>query len=112
MKRATDVSIPPLALDRRRPLAPQVSEALRAAMQCGRLQPDDRLPATRSLARALGISRQVVVAAYEDLAAGGYVRGRIGDGSYVACRASAGWPPPARRLLDPDAHLLLVWPLR
>lgn len=112
MKRAIDVSIPPLALDRRRPLVPQVGEALRAAMQSGRLQPNDRLPATRVLARALGVSRQVVVAAYEDLAAGGYLRGRTGDGSYVSFRQSSRWPPSARRFLDPDANVLLVWPLR
>jgi len=74
---------------------------LLAAMRSGRLAPGLRLPATRALARHLGISRNSVVAAYERLAAEGHVTARNGSGHYVAevpARAAARVAPaPARR---------------
>src|SRR5258706_16277020 len=75
MKRAALVGIPPLTLDRRRPLSRQISAGIRAAIQTGRIRVGDRLPASRTLARAIGVARQVVVAAYEDLAASGHLAG-------------------------------------
>src|SRR5205814_9627184 len=57
----------------------QIAVGIRAAIQTGRLRPGDRLPASRVLARELGVARQVVVAAYEDLAASGHLTGRTGD---------------------------------
>lgn len=74
-------------------------------MHSGRLRRDDRVPATRTLARALGVSRQVVVAAYEELAVTGHVRGHVGDGSYVAWDGRPCWVDrPARVILDPDGY--------
>jgi hypothetical protein len=58
LKRAVVVAVPPISLDRRRSLARQIGEGLRAAIQSGRLKPNDRVPATRTFARALGVSRQ------------------------------------------------------
>src|SRR3546814_18498482 len=43
-----------------------------------------RLPATRQLANELGISRNTVLAAYEQLRAEGFIDGRVGSGSYIA----------------------------
>jgi GntR family transcriptional regulator/MocR family aminotransferase len=42
------------------------------------------LPASRELAHQLGLSRTVIVTAYEQLLAEGYATGRIGSGTYVA----------------------------
>ena len=87
MRRAALVGIPPMTLDRRRALPPQIAAAIRTAIQTGRVRPGDRLPSSRALARGIGVARQVVVAAYEELAASGHLAGRTGAGSYVAVDA-------------------------
>src|SRR3954466_12595072 len=56
--------------------------ALRDAVR--RLSPGTRLPATRALATELGVSRGVVVEAYAQLAAEGYLSTRRGGGTFVA----------------------------
>jgi len=61
-----------------------VFDRLRAGILTGALAPGARLPPTRALAAELGVARQTVVLAYERLAAEGYVRGRIGSGTFVA----------------------------
>ncbi len=43
-----------------------------------------RLPSTRALARLLGVSRNTVLAAYDDLAADGLIRSRRGTGMLVS----------------------------
>ena len=48
-------------------------ECLRAAIRDGRLAPGARLPATRALAAQLGLARNTVLYAYEQLASEGYV---------------------------------------
>src|SRR5215470_5110975 len=59
-------------------------QQLRAAILEGRLQPGLRLPPTRSLAAAHGVSRNTVMAAYELLLSEGYLAARQGAGTYVA----------------------------
>src|SRR4051794_41767847 len=68
------------------PLRERLEVALRGAVREGRLRPGDRLPATRSLAAELGCSRWVVVEAYDQLAAEGWVEGRGGSGTRVLAR--------------------------
>jgi GntR family transcriptional regulator/MocR family aminotransferase len=70
------------------PLRERLEVALRSAVREGRLRPGDRLPATRSLAAELGCSRWVVVEAYEQLAAEGWVEGRAGSGTRVRARTA------------------------
>ena len=111
MKRAALVGIPPLTLDRRRPLSKQIAAGIRAAIQTGRIGVGDRLPASRTLARAIGVARQVVVAAYEDLAASGHLAGRIGAGSYVAIGAHPDIAEPIRQLCDPDGQPIQIFQL-
>lgn len=80
--RATDV---PLHLaDTGAPLRHRVADAVVDAVRSGRLRPGDTLPSTRALAGALGVSRGPVVAAYDELAAAGYVVSRAGSGAVVA----------------------------
>jgi GntR family transcriptional regulator/MocR family aminotransferase len=61
-----------------------VFERLRSGIMTGALPAGGRLPPTRHLAEELGVARQTVVIAYERLAAEGYVRARVGSGTFVA----------------------------
>jgi GntR family transcriptional regulator/MocR family aminotransferase len=58
--------------------------ALREAVLDGRLGAGDRIPATRDLARQLGVARGTVTAAYDRLTAEGFLEPRPGAGTYVA----------------------------
>jgi GntR family transcriptional regulator / MocR family aminotransferase len=62
----------------------RVEHALREAVRSGRLAPGTRLPSTRALCAELGVSRGVVVDAYAQLAAEGYLHTRRGGGTTVA----------------------------
>ncbi|MCF6735281.1 PLP-dependent aminotransferase family protein [Blastococcus sp. KM273129] len=96
------IDVPPVLLDRGsgRPLSVQLADALRSAAADGRLRPGDRLPSTRAFAAALGVSRTVPVAAYDQLLAEGWLGGRRGAGTYVlgaVTAAPAAAPVPATR---------------
>lgn len=65
------------------PVGSQLLAALRRLVVGGALGPGERLPATRTLARELGVSRNTVVEAFERLAAEGLVDSRVGAGTYV-----------------------------
>jgi GntR family transcriptional regulator/MocR family aminotransferase len=64
--------------DGSRTLGGQIEDQLRRAIRDGALRPDARVPSTRDLARQLGVSRRVVVDAYAQLAAEGYLSLRQG----------------------------------
>lgn len=70
----------------------RLTDALRRAVLDGRLAPGQRLPPSRALAAALGLGRNTVVAAYEQVTAEGLVVARVGAGSFV----SADLPRPTR----------------
>jgi GntR family transcriptional regulator/MocR family aminotransferase len=72
-----------IRLDGDGPLFRQLHRALRAGILDGVVPPGTRLPATRTLANELGVSRTTVLLAYEQLAAEGYLDGRRGSGSFV-----------------------------
>ena len=76
---------PQLAVDRSLPdpLADQLTGSLRESILSGTMRPGDGLPATRTLATTLGLSRSVVVAAYERLVGEGYLESRQGAGTRV-----------------------------
>ncbi len=74
-----------------RPRHRQVFTQIRDAIRDGRLRSGDRLPATRELALTLGLARNTVARAYEDLLAEGYVEGRVGSGTYVSSGLGE-WP--------------------
>jgi GntR family transcriptional regulator/MocR family aminotransferase len=77
--------LPPIVLDRAAgtPLHLQVSAQLAAAVNRG-VEHGARLPSTRLLARMLGVSRNTIVTAYEDLVANGVIEGRPGSGMVIA----------------------------
>ncbi|MFA1545144.1 MocR-like pyridoxine biosynthesis transcription factor PdxR [Actinomadura chokoriensis] len=65
-------------------LAVQIAAGFRAAVRTGRLTAGTRLPSSRDLARDLDVSRGVVVTAYEQLTAEGFLVARRGDGTRIA----------------------------
>ncbi|MEK2491248.1 PLP-dependent aminotransferase family protein [Kitasatospora purpeofusca] len=71
-----------------------LEDALREAVQDGRLAPGTRLPSSRALGEDLGIARNTVVEAYGQLTAEGWLGARPGSGTTVADRAA---PRPAGR---------------
>lgn len=71
-----------------------LEDALREAVQDGRLAPGTRLPSSRALGEDLGIARNTVVEAYGQLTAEGWLGSRQGSGTTVAERAT---PRPAGR---------------
>jgi GntR family transcriptional regulator/MocR family aminotransferase len=84
-----------LGVDRttRLPLGHQVQEALRGAIRSGTLRSGERLPSTRQLADQLGVSRGLVVSAYEQLVAEGYVVSTVGSGTRVAASLTGSRDP-------------------
>ena len=75
----------PFTLDRAAPgLATTLARELRAAIRAGTLGAGRRLPPSRALAADLGVSRGVVVEAYERLAAEGLLIARTGAWTEVA----------------------------
>ncbi|HEY7260783.1 MAG TPA: PLP-dependent aminotransferase family protein [Trebonia sp.] len=84
-----------IALDSgaRTPLHRQIEAAIRDSIRAGRLPRGSLLPPTRVLAADLGVSRGVVVEAYQQLAAEGYLASRARGHTQVAVgpsRAAAG----------------------
>jgi GntR family transcriptional regulator / MocR family aminotransferase len=92
-------------LDGQGQLHAQLTRALKEAIQHGRYPPGSRLPATRWLASELGVSRNTVLAAYEQLRAEGFINGHVGSGSYVAPRVPGDDcpSPPTRSDVAPQS---------
>jgi GntR family transcriptional regulator/MocR family aminotransferase len=65
-------------------LADEIYRQLRGAIVDGPLQPGDQLPPTRELARRLSVSRTTVTVAYDRLSGEGFVRSRVGAGTFVS----------------------------
>lgn len=117
--------IPAIALDRASdtPLHRQLREQLEAAIvRHGRGADHACLPSTRTLALSLGVSRNTVLAAYDELVADGYLEGRRGEGMIVvagdrrrsaafdvsALLRAAQYPVRTVALRDPDGMPLYV----
>ena len=115
--------LPPLALDRASdtPLYVQIRAQIADIAIRGR-HAGARLPSTRLLARMLGVSRNTIVTAYEELAADGVIEGRAGSGMLIAGRLQgpmSGFDPqrvlreaqyPSRTIVfeDPDGSRLYL----
>jgi GntR family transcriptional regulator/MocR family aminotransferase len=78
--------IPPMAIDfaSETPLYRQISVWFQRAILAGQLQPGQRVPSTRALAKELQISRIPVLSAYELLIAEGYFQPFVGAGTCVS----------------------------
>jgi GntR family transcriptional regulator / MocR family aminotransferase len=80
------------------PLFRQVYLSLRKAILSGAFQSGGRLPSTRELSQELGVSRTVVLLAYDQLLAEGFTVGRSGSGTYVSTAVRPSRPA------TPDEH--------
>jgi GntR family transcriptional regulator/MocR family aminotransferase len=67
-------------------LTARIYRQLFDAVLDGRLRPEERLPATRELARRLDVSRNTVSLAYEQLVAEGVFTSRVGAGTFVSAQ--------------------------
>ncbi|WP_328630130.1 MocR-like pyridoxine biosynthesis transcription factor PdxR [Streptomyces sp. NBC_00356] len=65
------------------PLYRQVRQAIEHGIASGRLDAGGRLPSSRLLAQELGVSRNTVTAAYQELVAEGFVESRARSGLFV-----------------------------
>lgn len=88
----------------REPIYMQVHEAIRRDIERGRFRVGARLPGSRSMAVTLGVSRTVVLMAYEQLEAEGYVQTQGGSGTYVSAAAIEA-PSPIETEGNPSASL-------
>ncbi|UTW05839.1 MocR-like pyridoxine biosynthesis transcription factor PdxR [Pseudomonas benzenivorans] len=100
------VDLSGLRLDPAQGLARQLYQALRERILDGRLASGARLPASRELAQLLGIARNTVTRAFDQLYAEGYVEGRVGAGTYVAALSAVVRPPPAPGSAAPPSQAL------
>jgi GntR family transcriptional regulator/MocR family aminotransferase len=104
------------------PLHRQLYNGLRDAILRGELPGGTKLPGTRTLAAELGVSRNTVLNAFDQLLAEGYITGKTGAGTYVACElpdtmlqvAADGTPAPAtapgnRRLSERGARIGAIY---
>jgi GntR family transcriptional regulator/MocR family aminotransferase len=99
-----------LFVDRSRPgsLSRQLEEQMRSAIQSEAFAAGAQLPSTRVLAQDLGVSRGVIVRAYAQLAAEGYLALR--QGAAVTVRATVRVDPKAAR--PPNGGPRVVYDLR
>jgi GntR family transcriptional regulator/MocR family aminotransferase len=106
-RRVSDGTVLPLAMERDddTPLHRQLYDQLRGLILDGRLKAGARLPSSRTLSRELGISRNTVTSAFDQLFAEGYLVGKIGAGSFVsdelpedALSARVAEPPPGESM--------------
>ncbi|MBA7625962.1 2-aminoadipate transaminase [subsurface metagenome] len=74
-----------LKLDRndKKPLYLQIKAQLADLIETGILPAESRLPATREFSECLGVSRNTVVLAYQELEIGGLMTSRVGKGAFV-----------------------------
>jgi GntR family transcriptional regulator / MocR family aminotransferase len=100
-------------------LGAQIEDQLRRAIRSGALRPGTAVPSTRDLARQVGVSRRVVVDAYAQLAAEGYLLLRQGARPRVSETPAAGEPagaepeaPPVRYDFRPAVPDVSTFPRR
>jgi GntR family transcriptional regulator / MocR family aminotransferase len=87
------------------PLHEQLEQSLRQQVRSGQLAPGTRLPSTRALAAELGLSRGVVLEAYAQLTAEGYLSASQGAPTRVAGTVTAERPAVlAQPVARPHQH--------
>jgi len=68
------------------PIYTAIARALERAIQAGDLQPGDRLPPQRDLAKRLGVDLTTITRAYSVARTLGLIEGEVGRGSFVRAR--------------------------
>ena len=85
-KQSSFLSLAAIHLERSHaiPLHRQLYNCLSEAILARQLVPGTRVPPTRALAAELGISRNTVVNAFDQLLAEGYLESKVGSGTFVS----------------------------
>lgn len=86
-----------------RPVSTQLHVGLRELILSGTIAPGQRLPASRTLARDLAVSRTTVIEAFDRLTAEGLIESRVGAGTYVTRALEAPRPMASAAPPEPDA---------
>ncbi len=68
------------------PLHQQIYEQIRAAVLTGRVKLNQRIPASRQLAKSLSVSRTTVIQSYDQLISEGYLETKPGAGTFVCAQ--------------------------
>jgi GntR family transcriptional regulator/MocR family aminotransferase len=91
MARAAKKTLGTIALDRDHSMSlqGQLATQLKSRIQRGELSAGQRLPSSRDLAQALRVSRNTVIAAYDNLVIEGYLEPRQRSGIFVGSVAQA-----------------------
>jgi GntR family transcriptional regulator/MocR family aminotransferase len=91
MTRRSEFTVPPIQLDRASTLSlhRQVHAQIATAIRSGAIRKGAKLPSTRMLARLLKISRNTVLAAYEELISDGLLQPHNRSGMQVTGSAPA-----------------------
>src|SRR5262245_28133561 len=76
------------------PVYRQIARQIRGEIEAARLRPGSRLPPIRSLAHQLGVNRDSVAQAYEELVAAGLPGSTVGRGTFVRTSSAAPPRPP------------------
>jgi GntR family transcriptional regulator/MocR family aminotransferase len=99
-----------LTIDREsaEPLRSQLERGVRDTIRSGRLQVGERLPSSRELAAALGLSRGLVQDCYAQLQAEGYLVTRVGSATRVAAGACTPPAPAPSTAPEPRAPRLIA----
>ncbi len=99
--------------ERTEPVYRQLRDYLRDLIAAERLPRGTKLPATRELATSLGLSRNTVAQAYEELVADGLAAAHVGQGTFVAAPLRAGEArdrrTPTHAAAADDAPRAFVW---
>ncbi len=86
VKRAGGSLLLAVKIDRaaQQPVSTQLCIALRDLILTGGFVPGERLPASRTLARDLGLSRTTIIEVFDRLVAEGLVESHTGAGTFVS----------------------------
>ncbi|MEP3047916.1 MAG: PLP-dependent aminotransferase family protein [Roseibium sp.] len=86
MKRHAGAVLSSIKIDKRaeKKISVQLYMALRDLLLTGTLTPGDRLPATRTLAKEIGVSRTTVIDAVDRLVSEELLEARVGAGTFVS----------------------------
>ncbi len=122
VKRAGGALLQSITIDHAsaRTIGVQLTTALRNLILGGGLNAGERLPASRILAKELGIARMTVIGSFEQLTAEGLLESRTGAGTYVSEAVTSDRPAtpsvesteivenaPLARLLSAASHHLV-----
>ncbi|KAA9001960.1 PLP-dependent aminotransferase family protein [Affinibrenneria salicis] len=94
----TDLLLQQLGSQQQGTLNKRLYDSIRLVILDGAITPGSRLPSSRDLAQELALSRNTVLAAYEQLLAEGYIETRSGSGTFVTRHL------PDGKIMRPTPH--------